>query len=156
GQTHARALKDRMDRNSLLRVLAIAAVLLIGWKVVMAAVSRNKTQGQNLPVEEYANAPGFTADAIDAPEKPGEPNKPAEGELCKIEGKRFDATFSTRGAAVVNWRLEEGKYNNLDLSTTPDIERWRSLRTTFRGPDGKDQLKFDRFPWKLEDHDGKV
>ena len=145
-----------MDRNSLLRVLAIAAVLLIGWKFVMPAVSGNKGEVQNLPVEEYANAPGFTADAIDAPEKPGEPNKPAEGELCKIDGKRFDATFSTRGAAVVKWNLEDGKYAGMDLSTTPDHERWRSLRTTFRGPDGKDQLKFDRFPWKLEDHNGKL
>lgn len=123
---------------------------------MLPAVQGNKTEVQNLPVEEYVNAPGFTPDAIDAPEKQGEPNKPAEGELCKIAGTRFDATFSTRGAAIVNWHLEEGKYNNLDLSTTPDIERWRSLRTTFRGPDGKDQLKFDRFPWKLEDHDGKV
>ena len=40
-----------------------------------------------------------------------------------------------------------------DLSTTPDIERWRSLRTLFRGPEGSganDQVKYDRFNWKLE------
>src|SRR5262249_55515116 len=55
----------------------------------------------------------------------------------------------------VNFHLEGGKYEGLDLSTTPRYERWRSLRTLFRGPDGKDQIKYDRFPWKLDQSTGK-
>jgi YidC/Oxa1 family membrane protein insertase len=41
------------------------------------------------------------------------------------------------------------------MSTTPDIERWRNLRTQFRAHPGApadpaEQLAFDRFDWKLE------
>ena len=145
-----------MDRNSLLRVLAIAGALLLFWKFGMPLISGSNDKVQALPSEEYVNAPGFVPDVLDPPAVANEPNKPGEGEICKIDGKRFDATLSTRGASLVNWHLEDGKYNKLDLSTTPDHERWRSLRTTFRGPEGNTQLKFDRFPWKLDDHDGKV
>ncbi|MBX3226385.1 MAG: YidC/Oxa1 family insertase periplasmic-domain containing protein [Labilithrix sp.] len=145
-----------MDRNSLLRVLAIAGALLLFWKFGMPLISGSNDTVQALPAEEYASAPGFVPDVLDPPAAPNEPNKPVEGELCKIDGRRFDATLSTRGASVVAWHLEGGKYEGMDLSTTPDHERWRSLRTLFRGPEGNDQLKFDRFPWKLEDHDGRV
>lgn len=145
-----------MDRNSLLRVLAIAGALLLFWKFGMPLISGSSDKVQALPTEEYVNAPGFVPDVLDPPATPNEPNKPVEGELCKIDGKRFDATVSTRGASIVNWHLEGGKYEGMDLSTTPDHERWRSLRTTFRGPEGNTQLKFDRFPWKLDDHNGKV
>jgi YidC/Oxa1 family membrane protein insertase len=144
-----------MDKNSLLRVLAIAAALLLFWQFGMPLIRGKQTEVQNLPAESYVNAPGFVPDVIDPPAKDNEPNKPGEGELCKIEGKRYDVTLSTRGAAVTHWNLEGGKYEGMDLSTTPDIERWRSLRTTFRGNDGNTQVAFDRFPWKLEDHDGK-
>ena len=144
-----------MDRNSLLRVAAIAAALLLFWKFGMPLISGKQAEVQNLPAEAYINAPGFVPDVIDPAATPGEPNKPAEGELCKIEGKRYEVTLSTRGAAVTHWNLEGGKYEGMDLSTTPDIERWRSLRTIFRGNDGNTQLAFDRFSWKLDDHDGK-
>jgi YidC/Oxa1 family membrane protein insertase len=146
-----------MDKNAVLRVAAIAAVLLLVWKFVLpaAGVGGSKAEPQPLPAETYVNAPGFEGDKVDPPSEPNKPNNPQEGELCKIEGKRFDVTLSSRGAAVQHWNLEGGKYEGMDLSTTPDVERWRSLRTTFRGPDAKDQLEFDRFNWKLEDHDAK-
>lgn len=146
-----------MDRNSLLRVAAIAAAILLFWKFGMPALGMggSKSEPQAIPAESYINAPGFVPDTVDPPATPNEPNKPVEGELCKIEGKRYDVTLSARGAAVTKWNLEGGKYEGMDLSTTPDIERWRSLRTTFRGNDGNTQLAYDRFPWKLEDHDGK-
>lgn len=144
-----------MDRNSLLRVVAIAAAVLLFWKFGLPLITGSSDKPQSLPEESYVNAPGFVPDALDAPVEPGKPNKPVEGELCKVDGKRFDATLSTRGAAVVNFHLEGGKYEGMDLSSTPDHERWRSLRTTFRGPDGRDQLKYDRVNWKLEAQDGK-
>jgi YidC/Oxa1 family membrane protein insertase len=144
-----------MDRNSILRVAAIAIAVLVFWKFGLPLFTGSSDKPQSLPEEAYVNAPEFVPDLLDPPVEPNKPNKPAEGELCKVDGKRFDATLSTRGAAIVHFHLEGGKYEGMDLSTTPDHERWRSLRTLFRGPDGRDQLKFDRFPWKLEDHDGK-
>ena len=139
-----------MDRNSLLRVLVIAGALLLFWKFGLPMITGSNEKPQSLPEESYVNAPGFVPDKLDPPLEQGKPNAPPEGELCKIDGKRFDATLSTRGAAVVHFNLEGGKYEGMDLSTTPDHERWRSLRTTFRGPDGNDQIKYDRFNWKLE------
>lgn len=144
-----------MDKNSLLRVAAIAAAILLFWKFGMPLIHGEKGEVQSLPAETYIDAPGFTPDVVDPPANPNEPNAPAEGELCKIDGDRFDVTLSTRGAAVTHWHLEGGKYEGMDLSTTPDVERWRSLRTVLRGNDGNTQLAFDRFPWKLEDQDGK-
>jgi YidC/Oxa1 family membrane protein insertase len=139
-----------MDRNSLLRVLAIAAAVLLFWKFGLPLITGSSEKVQSLPEEAYINAPGFIPDTLDAPAEKDKPNRPVEGELCKIDGNRFDAVLSTRGAAIVNFHLEGGKYEGMDLSTTPDHERWRSLRTIFRGPDGKDQIKYDRVVWKLE------
>jgi YidC/Oxa1 family membrane protein insertase len=139
-----------MDRNSLLRVLLIAGAVLLFWKFGMPMISGSHETPQSIPEESYVNQPGFVPDVLDAPVEGGQPNKPAEGELCKIEGNRFDSTLSTRGAAIVGFHLEGGKYAGMDLSTTPDHERWRSLRASFRGPDGRDQMKYDRVLWKLE------
>lgn len=142
-----------MDRNSLLRVLAIAAAVLLFWKFGLPLITGSSEKPQALPEESYVNEPSFTPDRMDPPVEKDQPNSPAEGELCKVDGRRFDATLSTRGASIVHFHLEGGKYEGMDLSTTPDHERWRSLRTLFRGPDGNNQLKYDRFNWKLEDHD---
>ncbi|MBX3264711.1 MAG: membrane protein insertase YidC [Labilithrix sp.] len=139
-----------MDRNSLLRVLAIAAAVLLFWKFGLPLITGSSDKPQSVPEEVYANAPDFVPDTLDPQAEKDKPNKPVEGELCKIDGNRFDAVLSTRGAAIVNFHLEGGKYEGMDLSTTPDHERWRSLRTIFRGPDGKDQIKYDRVVWKLE------
>lgn len=139
-----------MDRNSLLRILLIAGVgllLYFGWQKLSG--SHDKPQAGVLPDEKYTNAPGFTPDAIDPQAKPDEPNRPDDGELCTIKGKHFEAALSPRGAGIKSFRITEPQYA-LDLSTTPDVERWRSLRTLFRGQGANDQVKFDRFPWKLE------
>lgn len=139
-----------MDRNSLLRVLIIAAAVLLLWKFGLPLFTGSNDKPQALPAEIYVGSPGFVPDTLDPPAENDKPNRPVEGELCKIDGKRFDATLSSRGAGIVHFHLEGGKYEGIDLSTTPDHERWRSLRTTFRGPDGKDQIKYDRVVWKLE------
>ncbi len=144
-----------MDRNSLLRVGLIALAVLLFWQFGMPLISGSSDKVQSLPEEAYVNAPDFVADAIDPPAEKGQVNRPLEGDLCKLDGVRYDATFSSRGAGIVKFHLEGGKYEGMDLTTTPDHERWRSLRTTFRGPEGKDQLKFDRFLWKLDPPDGK-
>lgn len=144
-----------MDRNSLLRVALIGGVAILFWFFGRPLLFGSNDKLQAIPEEVYLNAPDFVPDAIDPPATPGQPNKPFEGELCKIDGVRYDATFSTRGAGLVKFHLEGGKYEGMDLSTTPDHERWRSLRTMFRGPEGRDQFKFDRFAWKLDPPDGK-
>lgn len=146
-----------MDRNSILRILAIAAAVLLFWKFGLPLITGSSSSGDAKPArhESFTNAQDFVPDKIDAPVEPGKPNNPPEGELCTIDGNRFNATLSARGAAVVHYNLEGGKYEGMDLSTTPTHERWRSLRTSFRGNGADDQVKFDRFNWKLEDHDGK-
>lgn len=139
-----------MDRNSILRVALIALAGFLFYQFGLPLITGSNDKRQAVPDESYVNAPGFVADAVDPRSDRNKPNVPVEGDLCKIDGKRFDATLSTRGAAIVNFHLEGGKYEGMDLSTTPDHERWRSLRTLFRGPDGRDQLKYDRVLWKLQ------
>lgn len=147
-----------MDRSSLLRTLVIFGAILLFWQFGLPALTGKSDKPQALPEEVYVNAPSFAPDEIDPPASPDKPNgKPAEGELCKISGDGFEATLSTRGAALTSYVLKGAQYQDkggLQLVTT-DHERWRPLRTLFRGPDAKDQLAFDRFAWKLEAQDGK-
>jgi YidC/Oxa1 family membrane protein insertase len=138
-----------MDRNTLLRWVVIAAGILLFWKFGMPLITgKNGTAPQPLAEEKYVNAPDFAPDILDhGAEKP-----PPEGELCSITGNRFEAELSTRGAAIKHFRLKDhyAKTPAADMSTTPDHERWRSLRTLFRAEGANDQIDFDRFNWKLE------
>jgi YidC/Oxa1 family membrane protein insertase len=132
-----------MDRSSVLRWLVIAAAIFLFWKFGMPLIGGNTDKVQKLPDETYTNAPGFVPDVFDPPVTPNEPNAPPEGEVCKIQGNRFDALLSSRGAGVTHLYLREAQYagpEGFDLSTTPDYERWRSLRTLFRGPDAGSQV----------------
>jgi YidC/Oxa1 family membrane protein insertase len=147
-----------MDRSSLARVALIAVAILLFWFYGLPALRGKTDAAQAIPVETYANAPDFVPDAIDPPASGQKgPWQPPAGESCKIKGNRFDAELSTRGAALVHLFLRDPQYagtEGFDLSTTPDHERWRSLRTLLRGEAGKDQLEYDRFDWKLEATDG--
>jgi YidC/Oxa1 family membrane protein insertase len=138
-----------IDRNTIIRWALIAVALILLWKFgIPKACGDGKTQ--SLPAETYVSAPDFVPDAVDPPVGEG-PNKPVEGQLCKIEGPRYDAELSTRGAALVHMRMHDPQYSVPgDMSTTPDHERWRNLRTTFRGEGANDQVKYDRFNWNLE------
>jgi YidC/Oxa1 family membrane protein insertase len=150
-----------MDRSSLVRVALIAVALLLFLQVGWPALTGKGGTGQkNVPFESYANAPGMVPDPVD-PLSEGQsgPWRPQEGTPCRIAGNRFDAELSSRGAALVHLFLRDPQYagtNGFDLTTTGThgIERWRSLRTLFRGEKGKDQLKYDRFEWTLEASDG--
>lgn len=146
-----------MDRNSVLRWLGIAAAIFLFWKFGLPLItgSNDKPKAIAGANETYVNGPGFVPDDVDPPLKDGEPNKPVEtdADLCKIQGKRFDAILSTRGAALTHFYLRDAQYagaDGFDLSTTWGEERWRSLRTLFRGAEANDQVKYDRFVWKLE------
>jgi YidC/Oxa1 family membrane protein insertase len=153
-----------MDRSSLVRVIGIALLFFLAYKYLGPSVGLGSKaeSSQNIPAEAYIDAPGFAPDDIDAL-APGQtaPVAPPEGALCTIKGHRFDAQLSTRGAALTHFFLRDPQYagvEGLDLSTT-DHERWRSLRTLFRGAIGSsrpagDQIKFDRFDWKLDAADG--
>ena len=149
-----------MERSSILRWGVIAIAIFLGYKFLWPAITGSNDKPQATAISEPAllNAPEFVPDALDPPVKPGEVNQPPEGELCKIKGQRFEATLSSRGAAVTHYNLTDPNYARseaADLSTTPDHERWRNLRTTFRGKDADTQVKFDRFPWKLERGEGE-
>ena len=153
-----------MDRNTILRWALIALAIILVWKFVPKLLGfggsdqDDKAQWERscngalcIPPETYADAPDFAPDAFDA-KKDRAPDAPpfAAEEKCTIKGNRFHAELSTRGAALTHFWIHGEQYGEMDLSTTPDHERWRSLRTQFRGKDADDQVKFDRFVWKLE------
>ncbi len=141
-----------MDRNTLLRWALISGLLLVFWKWGMPLITgKHAGDAQVLPSETYLDAPGFAPDPVDArlPD-PTVPVKPEE--ICSIRGNRFDAQMSTRGAGLTHLFLRDPQYagvSGFDMSTTTH-ERWRSLRTLFRGEGASDQVKYDRFDWKLD------
>lgn len=149
-----------MERSTVLRWGVIAIAIILFWKFGWPLVSgqSDKAQVAAAPEQPILSAPGYAPDVIDPPAVPGQNNAPpAEGELCKIKGQRFEATLSSRGAAIKHFHLTDPNYARseaADLSTTPDHERWRSLRTTFRGADASSQVDYERFDWKLEPRDG--
>jgi YidC/Oxa1 family membrane protein insertase len=112
---------------------------------------------QQLAAEHYVDAPGFAPDVVDSVPGGGEPKPPPRGALCTLHGNRFDAELSTRGAGLTHFLLTDPRYaqsDGHDVSTTPDVERWRNLRTLFRVPgeaaSPSDQFAYDRFDWKLD------
>jgi YidC/Oxa1 family membrane protein insertase len=141
-----------MDRNSLLRTAFIALILFGGYWFFFGRKANDHPQV--LPVEKYVSAPDFAPNTLD--DEPPAPT-PATPETCTIHGNRFDAVLSSHGAGLTHFYLTDARYASTDardVSTTPDVERWRNLRTIFRdvslpqSPDG--QLKYDRFEWKVE------
>jgi YidC/Oxa1 family membrane protein insertase len=144
-----------MDRSSVSRWILIALIMLGGYWLFFGR--RSSEHAQDLAAETYVNAPGFSPDVLDAEAGKPAPPRPPQGEVCTIRGNRFEAELSTRGAGVTHFRLTDPRYSNsaaADMSTTPDIERWRNLRTLFRvpgsAPSPEDQVQYDRFDWKLD------
>ena len=142
-----------MDRSTLVRFLVIAGVMLLALKFWPQITGKGESTPQPIGEEKYVNAPGFAPDTLD-PAPPGQegPNRPDEGETCTIQGNRFVAELSTRGAGLRHFYLTDPTYKGTeagDMSTTPDVERWRSLRTLFRTEGAADQIAFDRFNWQL-------
>ena len=146
-----------MDRSTLVRWLVIAGVMLAVMKFWPMLSGHSNSEPQPIGEEKYIDAPGFVGDVIDAPPA-GQtgPNRPAEGETCKVQGTKFNAELSARGAALRHFFLTDPQYKGTeadDMSTTPDLERWRSLRTLFRAQGAAsptDQLKYDRFVWQMD------
>jgi YidC/Oxa1 family membrane protein insertase len=145
-----------MDRQRILTtaLLVIGVILVVKFGIPFFTGSNDKPQSSSLPAETYVSAPGFVPDVIDPPLKDNEPNKPVDDQLCPLKGDRFDAELSARGAGLTHLWVRDDKYasgaQGYDVSTTPQVERWRSLRTLFRGPDANSQVKYDRFVWKLD------
>ena len=141
-----------MDRNSVSRLLLIAAGLL----ALYFFMGRKSSDAPVVPsAETYINAPDFAPDLVDDKAAP----QPPEGELCSIKTSKYEADLSGRGAAIVHFRLLEQRFAQslaADISSTPDHERWRSLRALFRTPGADDQFRYDRFPWKAKQLDAKT
>jgi YidC/Oxa1 family membrane protein insertase len=143
-----------MDRNSILRWIFIAGLMYLGYHFFLE--KKPGDAAAQATGESYIDAPGFAPDVLDVePGRPAPP-PPPQGASCVIHGNRFEAELSSRGAGLTHLRFTDARYANsaaADMSTTPDHERWRNLRTLFRhagtpvAPD--DQLKYDRFEWKL-------
>jgi YidC/Oxa1 family membrane protein insertase len=140
-----------MNGNSIARTLLIAGLLYLGYWLYFGHKSGRDVQA--LPAETYLDAPGFQPDVIDA--EPGRPlAPPQQGETCTVDGVRYRAELSSRGAGLTHFFLTDSKYA-IDMSTTPDIERWRNLRTEFRPQPGapasdEDQVRYDRMNWRME------
>src|SRR5258708_2222922 len=98
-----------MDRNSVLRIIVIAAVLLIGWKFLPTMCGQGSSQ-QTLPAENYVDSPDFVPEVFHW--KDGE--TPPEGELCTLEGQRFRAVLSSRGAGLKAFELTDEQYKRSD------------------------------------------
>ena len=145
-----------MDRNTVMRWIVYAALAAGIYYFFIG--KKGAHEGQGLATQPYVDAPGFAPDVIDA--VPGEPTPPPPppGAQCSIEGNRFRAELSAHGAGLTHFFLTDARYARSasdDMSTTPDIERWRNLRTEFRSHPGTpavadEQFRFDRFDWKLE------
>ncbi|MGH7272038.1 MAG: membrane protein insertase YidC [Polyangiaceae bacterium] len=144
-----------MDRNTILRWIVIASVMLGAYWLFNGRKSSEEVEV--VPSETTIDAPGFAPDVIDV--RPGQPPvpPPPPGETCTLHGNRYEADLSTRGAGLTHLRLTDARYSHsdaADMSTTPDIERWRNLRTAFREagtpPSPDDQVQYDRLNWKLE------
>jgi YidC/Oxa1 family membrane protein insertase len=140
-----------MDRNSLVRLIMIALIAVGGYWFFFGRKAGETPQ--QLPPEAYVNAPGFEPDTID----PGQSGAPSPGEMCSIHGNRFEAELSSRGAGLTHFWLTDRQYADSkahDVATTPDVERWRNLRTLFRdtsqAPAADDQVKYDRANWKVD------
>jgi YidC/Oxa1 family membrane protein insertase len=148
-----------MERNSVLRWGIIAVAILAFWKWGLPALTGQGSKPETASRVEapILSSPDFAPDEIDPPPSGQSATPPPpEGQLCTLKGKRFEAELSSRGAAITHFRLLDENYarsDARDLSTTTH-ERWRSLRTVFRGKDADSQVKFERFPWKLESSDG--
>jgi YidC/Oxa1 family membrane protein insertase len=146
-----------MDRSSLIRVIGIAILIFVSYKFLGPALglTPKSETAQSVPFELYADAPGFAPDDVDVPAGQAVPPTPPET-LCSIKGTRFEAVLSSRGAALTHFFLRDPQYagtEGLDLVTT-NLERFRPLRTLFRGEKPGQQVKYDRFDWKLAPSDG--
>jgi YidC/Oxa1 family membrane protein insertase len=135
-----------MDRNALLRISLIILAGLLFWKFGSKGCG-GEHKSTTAALVQYTNAKDFDPDRVENADA-----KPVEGELCVLEGPRYRAEFSGRGAALVHYAVTDGHYANgpegMELGTTPDHERFRSLRTLFRGPGADTQFEVDRFNWK--------
>ncbi len=143
-----------MDRNTLLRWALIGLAGFLIFQFGPKLFGGKSTPPPNIATVSYVNAPGFTPDGVD-PVPAGQigPWKPEPGEICSVKGKLFEAELTTRGAGLTHFYLRDPQYAGSaasDMSTTPDAERWHSLRTQFRTPEVGDQVKYDRFNWGLE------
>ncbi|WP_437736649.1 membrane protein insertase YidC [Sorangium sp. So ce1335] len=90
------------------------------------------------------------------------PAERAPAETCVIDGPRFKAELSTRGASVRHLWMTDPKYTvgngeprPMDLVTT-SLESRMPLRTDLRLPGGNaQQVPYDDLDWKLSAQDGK-
>src|ERR1700722_4992176 len=142
-----------MDRNSLFRWILIAGIVVGSYWWFYGRKANDHPQV--VPQETYADAPDFAPDVLDVQPGRAAPAPPPPGEVCSIRGNRFEAELSTRGAGLTHFYLTDANYadpKSHDVSTTPDIERWRNLRTLFRDPTqgrrAHDQANDDRVLWK--------
>ncbi|MCL2825707.1 MAG: membrane protein insertase YidC, partial [Polyangiaceae bacterium] len=157
-----------MERSALLRIVIIVGLVAAGYYFLpklwgggdsgtsglqpLGSESVCSSQGPCVPMD--CDSSGANCKAK---ERKGE-------ELCKLQGNRFAAQFSTRGASLKSFQLDGEKYKEkddggpksgkqIDLVTVPDVEQRRPLRFDWRGAGavGKEdaQVPYDAFDWEL-------
>src|SRR5579859_6073991 len=97
-----------MDRNTVIRWVVIAAVIIVFWKWVIPGFTGKSNESKpSIAVPTLVDAPGFSPDRFDPGAKGQEPT---EGELCTIQGNRFRAELSARGAGLRHLWLTDARY----------------------------------------------
>ena len=152
-----------MDRSSIIRTLLIIGASILFFKFALPKITGKSDVPSGRPLRALRQRPGLRARRGGRARPAARPRRP-RGSCAPSRGSRFDAQLSSRGTGLEHLWIRDPQYaagsTGLDISTTPDHERWRNLRTLFRdlpvtgdvalagAPD--DQVKFDRFNWKVE------
>ncbi len=128
-----------MERSSLLRWTLIGAAVFLFLQYGLPAISGKGTTSDLQPLA------GIVDDSAAAERR-------AEA-LCRIEGVRFVADLTTKGAALRRLAPTDAKYLAEDGKPTELVTTWidsrLSLRTNLRAPTGTDQVAYDDLDWQL-------
>lgn len=88
---------------------------------------------------------------------PCAPTERAAETICELQGVRYRAQFSSRGASLKHFWVQGPRYlidgQPIDLVTAPGFEQRRPLRFDWRSAGADSQVKYDAFDWVMEQQD---
>lgn len=161
-----------MDRSTILRWIIIGIAVWLAWTYLPKLWGGGQgasSSVQPLGAESTCSAhEPCVAQECDPQGNECKP-KPREPEaLCHLQGNRYQAQVSSRGATLKSLTLDGERYRvsgddkpatPIDLVTTPDVEQRRPLRFDWRGPGATNkedaQVAYDAFDWVVEERSSK-